>query len=321
MERAGPWGIDFPRSFSDALTLGPPAIVANDAGAAAHIAAWLSSDDTERNGPAVFARGPAARILSPRPLKMGHDLGTTLSIREWALVGTGWQSRMEQDAMRICAERGIPCVAVVDHWVNYSRRFESLRAEERPVVVVTDLIALELARAELSGFSTHKWPNDLLTQFITRVAFLTDRDASARTAIPTLLWINEPIDNGSIAVDPLAETSFRRELVHLLQAIAVERQIERIVLRQHPSLPSFPPPRQSIHFENHVEIEYSPMGTPLEADVARASLVLGLSSYALFLSSGAGRETYSAASALGVPSRLPTGLVSSWPARGEAVDR
>jgi hypothetical protein len=144
----------------------PIAVVAHDAGAANIILAWVA-----RYGEGYDLRpamaGPAAalwaqRFGDPAPdVSLEAVLGGAASL----LSGTGWASDVEHRARLLAADAGIRSVAVLDHWVNYSMRFERDGQRQVPDELwVTDHDAAVRARADFPEVRVTEKPNLYLAE-------------------------------------------------------------------------------------------------------------------------------------------------------------
>jgi hypothetical protein len=110
-----------------ALELAQPlAVACHDAGAANIVLAWLAAYDLPCR---AWMQGPAAKLWNDRfpGVPLVASLDEALDGAATLLSGTGWASTLEHDARRQARERGVHSVAVIDHWVNYTQRFERER--------------------------------------------------------------------------------------------------------------------------------------------------------------------------------------------------
>jgi len=289
------------RTPDEAWGQGTAAVICYDAGAASHAFSWLVSDPSRKA--VIYAEGPAARVASAHRLRVARSLERALASADWALVGTGWQSDLERRAMRLCAMSGIPCVAIVDHWVNYPDRFRGVEVHERPqLVVVTDAAAEELARQQLPWTMVTRWPNDQATAFVRAVHDLRERRG---LGLPYLLWIQEPIREADGRVwDPLADSRLGPQLWELTASAMETRSLDRVIVRLHPSQHATDYGLQRVNVEIRSASE-----SALADDVSGAGLCLGIDSYALYLSALSGLETISVAALLQLPLSLPRGVV------------
>ncbi|AFV96451.1 MULTISPECIES: hypothetical protein [unclassified Sulfuricurvum] len=107
------------------------------------------------------------------------------------LFGTGWQDKIERPYVTSCKEKGIPTVAILDHWSNYRERFgfPDIGWEENlgDFTAVSDEKALSLAQS-------FNFPNPIaLPNF-----YLRDMINQARQKEPhpnnNLLFLSEPTD-------------------------------------------------------------------------------------------------------------------------------
>jgi len=267
------------------------AICCHDAGAANLISAWAAS---ERPEPArLCAEGPARAVFAREcpelvPVSLANALDGAASL----LSGSGWASDLEHDARVAARRRGIPTLAVLDHWVNYEPRFARHGVRELPdAFVVTDPEAHALA-AKIFGDS-HPillWPNSYLAGEVARIRKLSTRRATERSG--HLLVVLEPIRSDWI-VNPAEPAEFRA-LDYLMRNLAIlfERPEELSVrLRPHPS--EAPAKYESwVQRQTHRRLELS--GSSLLAeDLAWADAVAGLQSYALVVALAAHRRAVS----------------------------
>lgn len=289
------------RTPDEAWGQGTAAVICHDAGAASHAFAWLASDPSRRA--VVYAEGPAARIAASHGLHIADSLEFALASADWALVGTGWQTSLEPRAMKLCAASRMPCIAIVDHWVNYPERFHGVEIHERPQqVVVTDAAAEELANEQLPWAPVARWPNDQATAFVREVHECRERGGRG---LPYLLWIQEPIREADGRLwDPLADPRLGPQLWDLTTSTVQARSLDRVVVRLHPSQ----------HFADYetrrvgVEVRNAHDST-LASDVSGAGLCVGINSYALYLSALSGLETVSVAALMRLSLFLPKGVV------------
>lgn len=99
----------------------PVAVVCHDAGAANIVFHGLRGTDGLLR---VLAAGPAANIASACGLPTNvTSLQQALDGAAVLLSGTGWASVLEHQSRQLAHQRGIPSIAVLDHWVNYPQRF------------------------------------------------------------------------------------------------------------------------------------------------------------------------------------------------------
>lgn len=208
--------------------------------------------------------------------------------------------------MKLCAQYGIPCIAIVDNWVNYQQRFLGVSAHELPqLLVVTDAPAEGLVREELPWAACVRWPNTLGQTFVSDVS-------SQRVLEPAveryLLWLNEPIRelDGRVC-DPLVDVRYAVTLWELIANAVRTRKLGGVIVRFHPS-------QEPMGYELRslvVKISNG-LSAPLADDVSGAGLCMGVNSYALFLAAQTGIETRSVARKLGFPSSIPKGFVPDY---------
>jgi hypothetical protein len=123
--------------------------MARDAGAGAALAPVVRALIRDgRLAVSTVAAGKAAAVFERHGLPVlafperpnAADVDALLARERPGLVLTGTSFKPERDALfwRAAAARGIPTVAVVDHWVNYVERFSI----ERPFDALPDVVAV-----------------------------------------------------------------------------------------------------------------------------------------------------------------------------------
>lgn len=270
----------------------PVTVVCHDAGATNLIFAWLRAwaetgklDEFEFK---LCLSGPAEKIwqLNPVPLphmKLQTELTKALTNSQTVLTGTGWASSLEHDARRLASVAQIPSIAVIDHWVNYTQRFE-----RDGVVVLSDEIwvsdpyAAEMAKKLFKGIAVVELPNTYLQNLVKEIP-------PVKQDCMNLLYVLEPIRNDWSKGVP-GEFQALDFFVKNLEKI-VGTEFVSITLRPHPSdAPGkYEAWMQShanlqIHLDNHVNLNDA---------IANARWVVGAETFAMVIASATGRATYS----------------------------
>ncbi len=274
------------RASSIADLPSPVAICCHDAGGANLIAAWIEGEPKVRV--LVCAEGPASTILSAvtdtrtfRPLENLLDGAASL------ISGSGWASSLEHDARAAARSRGIPVLAVLDHWVNYRMRFSRCDREVLPdALVVTDSTAEALAAQVFGGdIPILVWENLYLKKEAANVRQYS-RQAVAVPATRVLVLL-EPIREDWNRGD--VERAEFRALNFLANNISVISPAQLTVrLRPHPSEPTSKYLPWVLR-QRDLRIEMSNRSS-LAQDLAWADVAAGLESYALVVALEAGRR-------------------------------
>jgi hypothetical protein len=97
-------------------------VVSHDAGGAEILASYVAQH-------ALICRlvlaGPAMEVFRRRlGAVQVEQLESALATSDWCLLGTGWQSDLEWQALGLAKRMGKRTVTFIDHWVNYPERFE-----------------------------------------------------------------------------------------------------------------------------------------------------------------------------------------------------
>ena len=215
---------------SMAIDLEPPiAVVCHDAGAANIIISWMAAKP--QAGWRAVMRGPAYRIWTEQT-SPGVQFGTIEEALDGAsmlLSGTGWASELEHEARNLARQRGIRSIAVIDHWVNYSERFERNGSVVLPdKIYVTDEHALENARRCFPDLKIEKKPNLYLESLVQQIDPVSP-------GCNVVLYLLEPILS-----DWKGTSSFEFEVLDYFVSMRTKLGIHpeaSIRLRAHPSEP------------------------------------------------------------------------------------
>lgn len=226
---------------------GPVALVAHDAGAASHIAAWFSSSKLPLR---IYAEGPA-RSLFQKVFNHQLEPSLTSAVDKSAVVvtGSGWASDLEHRARKLASSRNIPSVAVLDHWANYSGRFHREGEESLPSILwVSDEDAAALAAASFPNVPVLQLPNIWLEGLCMSVQAIRWKSGSQpRRPARRLLYLLEPIrvpwiQDQARATEVGEFQGLRywfKQLPHLIlrSYVAPPHELECLALRPHPSEP------------------------------------------------------------------------------------
>ena len=274
---------ELPAEMLDVLAR-PLAVVAHDAGAANHIAAWLSERPlTDVHG--VFA-GPAAAIMADRCAWLDNrPLDSALAGAAALLSGTGWASTLEYDARVLARARGCRSVAVLDHWTDYRERFSRGGVEVLPDEIwVADDEAFRLAGDTFAGLPVRQLSNTYLTNLVANVR---RAEPPAEDRSRHLLYVLEPIRDDWGPLPRPGEFLALDFFAHQLGRLHLPEDVQ-IRLRPHPSDPVGKYDAWiAAHPELRLELDVQPT---LEAALAWAGTVVGCQTYAMVVALAAGRR-------------------------------
>jgi hypothetical protein len=280
----------------------PLAIVCHDAGAANHVVAWMKSGLLSGDCRVVM-EGPARKIwatngfnetiLYPSLTDALCDVGCLVS-------GTGWGSNLEHDARAFARKRSLPSIAVIDHWVNYTSRFE--RQGERLLpdeLWVTDTYAYAMAERELPDVPVCLMQNAYISGLL--------RDISAVPMPPNppesrILYVLEPARSDWGRQGLSGEFQALDYFIANIAVLGLGSDPE-IVLRPHPSDSSGKYDQWiAAHPELRVRVDNS---SDLASAIAYAQCVVGCQTYAMVIASEAGKKVVSSLPPWAPPCSLP----------------
>jgi len=270
----------------------PVAVVCHDAGAANLVFAWLrdwaQSGFLDQHEFRLVLQGPAhlawqAQALSLTHMQVHSELNSALAGAHCVLTGTGWASTLEHDARKLAISNHIPCIAVIDHWVNYQPRFERAGGVVLPNSLwVSDPYAADIAKQTFNGIPVVELPNVYLQNMV-KVIPPVPHDCS------NVLYVLEPIRHDwgrGVAGEFQALDFFVQQLPQMVGNQAVD-----ITLRPHPSdaLGKYDAWIQA-HSHLNVGLDAHPS---LNQAIANAKWVVGAETFAMVVAEAAGRQTYS----------------------------
>ena len=269
----------------------PTAVVAHDAGATNLIIAWLKAWGWPVR---ACVQGPAQELweiafpgqaIWPTPAEAMLGCASLLT-------GTGWASTLEHDARRYGLANGLRVAAVVDHWVNYTQRFERAGSIILPDELwVADEWAAHIARQVLPPLQIRQFENIYLQAQVAQVA--------PPPGNGTLLYVLEPIRNDW---GRGVEGEFQALDYCLGHLNALEpNPIRRVLLRPHPSDPVG---KYDRYLDAGLNIELD-LSLDMATALCKADVVAGVESFALTLALAAGRAVYSSLPPWAPALRLP----------------
>jgi len=240
------------RHFPDASV----AVIACDAGAASHMAAWLAPFHAQLR---LCLTGPAKQFFNTCLQSANKPYQTLEQAIEGAQVlisGTSSASNLEHLARKLARLRGIPSVAVLDHWVNYRERFHRHGEEVLPDALwVSDDEAYALAKAMFPNLPLLQLPNHWINGLSNTVRELRSTEhffCNPRQPARRLLYLLEPIGlswplpPATFSTFPSPDGEFQGlhyffqqipRLVHQGWVSPLD-QLDGIALRPHPSEPA-----------------------------------------------------------------------------------
>lgn len=265
------------------------AIVAHDAGAANHIFAWLRSGLINRDQSKLCLDGPALEIYRrSHPDFVNLTLEEVLSDAATVISGTGWASDLEHRARVQAAERNLLSIAVIDHWTNYTERFERNGQQQLPDQIwVTDEYATSRCQQLLCRTETILQPNTLLEE---QVKTVKDFEKQANNASSTVLYLMEPIRDTWSGTDLDGEFQAFEYFMQSRHKLAIAND-SKIIIKPHPS--------DHIGKYDHLLNIYPHANIVIERKeelaklIAESTHIVGCQTYAMVIALQAGKKVIS----------------------------
>lgn len=279
----------------------PIGIVCHDAGGANQIIAQL------RNAPPcdvrAYVAGPAAalwRAAFPQ-MALASDLDSVIRDAASVISGTGWASDLEHRARVMAASKGIPSIAMLDHWANYAMRFERGSTIQLPDRIwVADAAAYRIALATFDAVPIERVTDHYMQGEVAQIAPVpkatqgdpnTDPNAGPSAGPHSdpaeILYLFEPARDTWGRGDPGEFQAFEYFMA-ALPGLGIP-ETAPLVLRAHPS----DPPGKYDHFLCQCSPRAVRLDTgPLYAAISRARWVAGMGTFAMAIALNAGRSVY-----------------------------
>lgn len=266
-----------PDFITNASTIG---IAAYDAGGAEQIT-WLLRNVAAKVY--AYVEGPAKKIFENSGVSFSPvDQISNIMKCDLIITGSGWMSQTELSAIMEAKIREIPCITILDHWTNYLERFRRAEFVKPQALAVMNYNALELAQKE--------FPNSvvwLLPDF--QVMSYQDKIRRKVKSPDCVLIILEPIlnTNSKFAINE----NLIEELIHAAINVKRKKRLSKIIIRPHPAQINGVP--SQINFNKYSEDFEMSKEVSLLSDLEVSKVVLGMNSYALYISTMCEIDTYS----------------------------
>jgi hypothetical protein len=170
---------------------------------------------------------------------------------------------------------GIPTVGFLDHWVNYRSRWP-VRPDK---IVVTDLFALLNALA-VFGLRVRLYPNSYLKKI--RIQYDSfSQSSNSRKA----LFIIQPVGDGYIHGGQNPNC-----VCNSVEKLLEKHNVKQISFRDHVNTNSSQCILDLSQTHSKIGFSISDWTDPLELDLFKCDLVIGLDSYALYIARKLGKK-------------------------------
>ena len=259
-------------------------VVCHDAGGAE-----LVSSLVRRNGISVRAvlSGPAELVFARKlPNVERLSLDDALIGATHLICGTSWPHPLEFQAIDVARKIGIRSTAVIDHWVNYRRRFERGGNFHWPdEVLVCDKTAELIALRELPEVPITRIENPYRLDIIEQAqAMLPHKDHDG----VSILYVTEPTSSAALSIHGNSRYFGYTEeeaLRGFLAYISSWSDIYEVVIRPHPT-EKIDKYQWACGYPN-VRIDSS---EPLLMQVEFADIVVGCNSMAMVVATWLGKR-------------------------------
>lgn len=282
-------------------------LVAHDAGVAQILSSWVNHNMGQYDF-RFSLQGPAVEIFESKLGKIeSRTLEELLNVSGDLIVGTSWQNNSGLRALQEFRSRGMSKrIAILDHWVNYRSRFllrgNIILPDE---IWVLDEYAFLLASSEFQEVPIKRIENYYLNEILLDVLSKKKSAPRGPNAPINLLFLGEnlsgnPFNYGNLGYDELVSFDY------FLKKIDYFGSKHEIVLtiRPHPT-ESENKYVDMLNMRVKGCFRYKISHQSLTEDLAESDYVIGISSYALFVSASAGIRTFCAIPSLSTSCPVP----------------
>ena len=280
------------------------AVVANDAGGAEVLSAYVKQHAADYR---YCVTGPAAAVFQRKVDGFKNlPLADAVGQAGVLLCGSGWQTDLELEAIRLTRSEGKHSICWLDHWVNYRNRFVRDGVATFPDELwLCDNYALDIAHKELPELPAFIQANPYFQEILVELG----RTAPSLPELPgqlSLLYLCEPIgDHAAIRYGNRYHWGYteKEALQYFLDHLQViGSNIGRILIRPHPSEKA--DKYQSLLAGCSVPVFFSNQSTLL-ADLACSDCVVGSNSMAMIVAQLIGKRVISCIPSGGAQCSLP----------------
>ncbi len=270
----------------------PIAVFIHDAGGAFYIAKLINSLTNTLNID-FFTSGPAQEIIKRelraeryKPLKFKTLEQFDNLYYKLILTGSGWASDQELNGIQIARENNINSITLVDHWVNYRRRFLRGNSLFLPDEIwVVDEFAYNIAIEEFGKNEV------LINRVRDPIKFEIAKLKKEIEEEDRILYITEPISSFGKMVKSNQEIKISEKdaLNKFISFMSKLNSHTQVAVRVHPSedIKQY----RKMFNEFNVRIDFTQEPNPL-VDVIRSRYVVGLESVMLVWALMANKRTF-----------------------------
>jgi hypothetical protein len=286
-------------------------IIAHDAGGAEIISSWINNFKNDYNF-TYSIHGPAIEVFKRKIGEFkNQDIEKVVKDSEIVFIGTSWGSEIEIEALRLSKKAKVSrSIAFLDHWVNYRERFTRDQLMLLPDEIwVSDHYAYEIAKNAFPNTIVNQIKNFYLEEIVSKVMEVAKSTNVSQMNKFRILFIGENISANSERTygNPnhfgyTEQESFLHFLMHV-EKFGDLQDIE-LKIRPHPSESSLKYtsiiPRSLVN-----KLSYRLSEDTLEIDIGNSNVVVGMSSFALYIAISSGIKTICAIPDLKIPCIIP----------------
>lgn len=257
----------------------PVCVVSHDAGGAEILASYVAQNALECR---FVLAGPALQVFQSRLGAIDVvPLAEAIVASAWCLLGTGWQSDLEWQALGEAKRLGKRVVSFLDHWVNYSERFERDGVRHLPDEIwVGDEDAQTIAQRHFPSTPVKLVPNPYFADVAREIARHEAHLPAASSGKAHALFVCENLSGiGRLRFGDEHHYGYTEfDALEYFFSRSRELGVEAVRIRPHPSDPLG---KYDALIAAHAPFAQLGGDRPLLEEIAAADIVAGCESMAL----------------------------------------
>lgn len=232
-----------------------------------------------------FLSGPAVDVFSAMDIFHSElDIETVVDSCDAIITGTGWQSDLEQETLRIATSSGKPCFVLLDHWQEFRARFHEESIQEFPptCLLVTNIYAQYLASLELPEIPCLRIEDLYINSILQEYNLVVSKNSTLQNDSILYLSNGQPYDF-ELPFGQLIQLLKVLDLTSVAQNLG-RRFNRRIRLRPHPADQDVP-----FNILENFSVFLDKESGSLLKQLHQAGLVVGADTYALYVAMKIGK--------------------------------
>ena len=271
-------------------------VACHDAGGAEIVSSYIIQNNIVAK---YCLEGPAINVFERRLGNIeNNSLSDMVGDVSWVLCGTSWQSNLEWNVIQEAKKQGKKVVSFLEHWVNYSERFNRNGITLLPDEIwVGDIYAKKIAEKSFAGLKIKLIDNPYLSVIRESLSKFKSRKGLTKKHIALYLCENTSehmlLRHGD--ANYLGYTEHDSLHFFLDNIDIVDQDIDTLVIRPHPSENNFQGKYDWIkeHPAKMIRKIHFSKEKNLMQDIANCDIIVGAETMAMIVGLVSGKRVIS----------------------------